>query len=125
MNNILKCDLCDADAGDDPYHVTMDGNGHVHICAACFKPDHHHIAVLKQQYDELLKTLQNVLRWMPVFPKSADGIVGARESYQKALEAARASSTEGGNRNVNWLTTMKRRTKSGSAWTGLSRAKPL
>ena len=27
----------------------------MHICAACFKPDRHDIAVLKQQYDELLK----------------------------------------------------------------------
>ena len=54
MNNILKCDLCGADAGDDPYHVTMDGNGHVHICASCFDPQQHDVAVLKQQCDDLL-----------------------------------------------------------------------
>lgn len=79
--SILTCDICGADAGNDPYHATVNNNGHVHICAACFDP---------QQHDELLKTLQNVLRWMPVYPASAESIVGGRESYQKALEAARA-----------------------------------
>lgn len=89
--SILTCDICGADAGNDPYHATVNNNGHVHICAACFDPQQHDIAVLKQQHDELLKTLQNVLRWMTVYPASAEGIVGGRESYQKALEAARAA----------------------------------
>ena len=49
MNQILKCDLCGADAGDDPYHATMNGNGHVHICASCFDPQQHDVAVLKAE----------------------------------------------------------------------------
>lgn len=59
MNNILKCDLCGADAGDDPYHVTMNGNGHVHICTSCFKPDRHDVAVLLQHQDELVEAFKN------------------------------------------------------------------
>ena len=54
---ILTCDLCGADAGDDPYHATMNGNGHVHICKKCFDPHQHDVGVLKQQRDELLKAL--------------------------------------------------------------------
>lgn len=60
MTDILKCDLCGADAGDDPYHATMDENGHVHICAACFDPQQHDVGVLKQRRDELLKVLEMV-----------------------------------------------------------------
>ena len=61
MNNILKCDLCGADAGDDPYHVTMDGNGHVHICANCFDSQQHDLGVLKQRRHELLTALIGLL----------------------------------------------------------------
>ena len=57
MTDILKCDLCDADAGDDPYHATMDENGHVHICAACFDPQQHDVGVLWMQRDKLLAKL--------------------------------------------------------------------
>lgn len=58
MTDILKCDLCDADAGDDPYHATMDENGHVHICAACFDPQQHDVGVLWMQRDKLLAELK-------------------------------------------------------------------
>ena len=51
---ILTCDLCGADAGADPYHATMNGNGHVHICEKCFDPHQHDVGVLKQQRDELV-----------------------------------------------------------------------
>lgn len=61
MNNILKCDLCDGGAGDDPYHATIDGNGHVHICANCFDPQQHDLGVLKQQHHELLTVLIGLL----------------------------------------------------------------
>lgn len=40
---------------------------------------------------ELLEALQNVLRWMPVYPKEADGIVGGRASYEKAIADAVAA----------------------------------
>lgn len=60
MTDILKCDLCGADAGDDPYHATMDENGHVHICAACFDPQQHDVAVLRQQRDELIAQIEQL-----------------------------------------------------------------
>lgn len=40
---------------------------------------------------ELLEALQNVLRWMPVYPKEADDIVGGRASYEKAIADAVAA----------------------------------
>ena len=61
MADILKCDLCDANAGNDPYHITFMGDGHVHICAACFDPQQHDVGVLKQQRDELLDALEDLL----------------------------------------------------------------
>lgn len=77
----LSCDLCGADAGDDPYHATMGGNCHVHICAACFDPQQHDVAVLRQQRDELLKALK---RWIWLRDTPA-GFVG---KYGKSLIAA-------------------------------------
>lgn len=59
MSDTLVCGLCGADAGDNPYHATMDGNGHVHICASCFKPDRHDVAVLLQQQAELVEAFKN------------------------------------------------------------------
>lgn len=79
--SILTCDLCDADAGDDPYHATMDENGHVHICAACFDPQQHDVGVLKQQRDELIAALK---RWIWLRDTPA-GFVG---KYGKALRDA-------------------------------------
>lgn len=39
----------------------------------------------------LLEALEAVMRWMPVYPASAVGIVGGRSSYAAALEKARAA----------------------------------
>ena len=82
MTDILKCDLCDADAGDDPYHATMDENGHVHICAACFDPQQHDVGVLKQQRDDLLAALRGL----------RDAFIGTSVEVQAdAMRAARAA----------------------------------
>lgn len=62
-----------ADAGDDP--------GHVHICAACFDPQQHDVAVLQQQRDELIAALR---RWIWLRDTPA-GFVG---KYGKALREA-------------------------------------
>ena len=58
MTDILKCDLCGADAGNDPYHITFMGDGHVHVCSDCFDPQQHDVGVLKQQRDGLLTELK-------------------------------------------------------------------
>ena len=85
--SILTCDLCDADAGDDPYHATMDENGHVHICAACFDPQQHDVGVLKQRRDELLKVLRGL----------HDAFIGTSVEVQAdAMRAARAAIAKAG-----------------------------
>lgn len=87
MTDTLKCDLCDADAGDDPYHATMDENGHVHICAACFDPQQHDVGVLKQQRDELLAALRGL----------RDAFIGTSVEVQAdAMRAARAAIAKAG-----------------------------
>jgi hypothetical protein len=40
---------------------------------------------------ELLNALQALLNWIPIYPESADGIVGGRSSHQRAIEDARAA----------------------------------
>ena len=60
MTDILKCDLCGADAGYNPYHATINGNGHTHICASCFDPQQHDVGVIWMQRDELLNILQRL-----------------------------------------------------------------
>ena len=119
MNDVLKCDICNSDAGDNPYHATIDENGHVHVCDGCFYPEHYDLGVLwrhreralaklnaserrlhevatlcatvEQQRDELLETMRELIRWVPVYPKAADGVVGGRVAYQRALDNARAA----------------------------------
>ena len=90
MIQYIKCDLCNADAGDDPYHATIDENGHVHICDGCFYPEQYDLGVLWRQRDELLEALRELIRWVPV-PKAADGSVGGRAAYQRALDNAAAA----------------------------------
>ena len=46
--------------------------------------------------EELLEALQGVLKWMPVYPKGADGIVGGREAHQAAFEKAHAAIAKAG-----------------------------
>ena len=87
MNNILKCDLCGADAGDDPYHATINGNSHVHICTTCFDPQQHDVAVLRQQRDELLNALRGL----------RDAFLGISVEVQAdAMRAARAAIAKAG-----------------------------
>ena len=95
MSQRIKCDLCNADAGDDPYHATIDENGHVHICDGCFYPEHYDLGVLWRQRDELLEALRELIRLVPV-PKAADGIIGGRAAYQQALDNAKAAVAKAG-----------------------------
>jgi len=104
MNDILKCDICNSDAGDNPHHATID-EAHVHVCDGCFYPEHYDLGVLwrqrermlaklnssERQRDELLDTMRELIRWVPVYPKAADGVVGGRVAYQRALDNARAA----------------------------------
>jgi len=39
---------------------------------------------------EWVEVVRNLLRWMPVYPKSAEAIVGGHQSYDAAIDAARA-----------------------------------
>jgi hypothetical protein len=39
---------------------------------------------------EWVEVVRNLMRWMPVYPKSAEGIVGGHMSYDAAIDAARA-----------------------------------
>ena len=96
MSQHIKCDLCNSDAGDDPCHATIDENGHVHICDGCFYPEHYDLGVLWRQRDELLEALRELIRWVPVYPKAADGIVGGRAAYQRALDNAKAAVAKAG-----------------------------
>lgn len=83
MNQILNCDLCGADAGDDPYHATMNGNGHVHICAACFDPWQHDVAVLREKLNAAIKDAE---RWRLTFVKLQNPLESALKSNQKLLD---------------------------------------
>lgn len=56
MNDILKCDMCGADAGNDPHHATID-EAHVHICNDCFNPEHHDLGVLWRKRERMLAKL--------------------------------------------------------------------
>ena len=37
---------------------------------------------------ELLEALRGVMRWMPVYPNAADGILGGRGAYDAAVDRA-------------------------------------
>jgi cob(I)alamin adenosyltransferase len=39
---------------------------------------------------DLLAALKELLRWIPAYPASADGIIGGREAHAAAIAAARA-----------------------------------
>lgn len=60
MTEIFKCDLCGASAGNDPYHATIDENGHVHICDDCFDPEHYDLGVLWRKRERMLAKLNAV-----------------------------------------------------------------
>lgn len=53
------------------------------------------VALLKQR-DELLEALRELIRWVPVYPKAADGIVCGRAAYQRALDNAKAAVAKAG-----------------------------
>ncbi len=59
MTEILKCDMCGADAGDSPYHATIDENCHVHICDGCFYPEHYDLGVLWRERERILAKLNS------------------------------------------------------------------
>ena len=93
---IHTCDLCGADAGEGPYHATMGDDRHVHICEACFDPQQHDIAVLKQQREELLaenEALLDALRQIAEWPNGGNryGQENIKRFAQAALDAALAA----------------------------------
>lgn len=53
MTDQLHCDICEKDAGFWPYHATIDGDGHVHICDECFNPAEHDISELQKRNAKL------------------------------------------------------------------------
>lgn len=57
MNDILKCDMCGADAGNDPYHATIDENSHAHVCEGCFYREHYDLGVLWRERERILAKL--------------------------------------------------------------------
>ena len=58
MNDVLKCGMCGEDAGNDPYHATIDENGHVHICDGCFYPEHYDLGVLWRERERMVTELK-------------------------------------------------------------------
>lgn len=92
--NILTCDICGADAGNDPYHATVNNNGHVHICAACFDPQQHDVGVLKQQRDELLAALQDALGDLEYLKNAPDSAYA--RSDDETIKTARAAIAKAG-----------------------------
>ena len=57
--HILKCHMCGADAGNDPYHATID-EAHVHICDGCFYPEHYDLGVLWRERDRMVAALRTL-----------------------------------------------------------------
>lgn len=53
------------------------------------------VALLKQR-DDLLDTMRELIRLVPVYPKAADGVVGGRAAYQRALDNAKAAIAKAG-----------------------------
>jgi hypothetical protein len=51
-------------------------------------------AELRRQHaliEELREALIQMVRWMPVYPSAADGLVGGKKAHADALKLARAS----------------------------------
>lgn len=61
MTDILKCDICCADAGNDPYHITFMGNGHIHVCSNCFDPQQHDVGVLSEKLNAVAKDAEQYI----------------------------------------------------------------
>ena len=91
MTEILKCDLCGTDAGNDPYHITFMGDGHVHVCSDCFDPQQHDVGVLKQQRDELLDALKGMVEQFNhhtvpgIVHEESEAIAKARAAIAKTI----------------------------------------
>lgn len=51
------------------------------------------VALLKQR-DDLLDTMRELIRWVPVYPKAADGVIGGRAAYQRALDNVKSASAK-------------------------------
>ena len=81
--SILTCDLCGADAGDDPYHTTINGNGHTHICASCFDPQQHDVGVLREKLNAAIKDAE---RWRLTFVNLQNSLDSALKSSLKLLD---------------------------------------
>ncbi len=93
MTEILKCDLCGASAGNDPYHATIDENSHVHICNDCFNPEHHDLGVLWRKRERMLaklKATESRLHEVSVFcatiEQQRDELLKQRDELLEALK---------------------------------------
>lgn len=83
MTDILKCDLCGADAGNDPYHITFMGDGHVHVCSDCFDPQQHDVGVLREKLNAAIKDAE---RWRLTFVNLQNSLDSALKSSLKLLD---------------------------------------
>ncbi len=89
MTNTLKCDMCGADAGDGPYHATIDENGHVHICDGCFYPEHYDLGVLWRERESILAKLNSSERRLDEVTTFCATIERQRDELLQALRGLR------------------------------------
>jgi hypothetical protein len=83
--------MCGADAGDDPYHATIDGNGHVHICDGCFYPEHYDLHVLWRERERILAKLNSTVLLLDEVTASRATIERQRDELLQALHGLRQS----------------------------------
>lgn len=88
MTEILKCDMCGVDAGNDPYHATIDENGHVHICDGCFYPEHYDLGVLWRERERILAKLNSSERRLHEVATFCATIEQQRDELLRALKQA-------------------------------------
>lgn len=89
MTNTLKCDMCGADAGDSPYHATIDENGHVHICDGCFYPEHYDLGVLWRERERILAKLNSSAQRLDEVTASRATVEQQRDELLQALRDLR------------------------------------
>lgn len=88
MTEILKCGMCGADAGNDPYHATID-EAHVHICDGCFYPEHYDLGVLWRERERILAKLNSPERRLHEVTASRATIERQRDELLQALRGLR------------------------------------
>ena len=87
MTEQLFCDICKKDAGFWPYHATIDGDGHVHICDECFNPAEHDISELQNRNAKLSIVCEMLLQY------DKEHFFSSRERvayWQRMIKSARA-----------------------------------